>query len=234
MAVLLKLLRILTEHQRWWQLNYNWAPQQVYTLDLFLINYLSISLSRCLSHTQSKHSWKRPCPSGWGEGAVFPDRCESFLNRAHPHSALVSCSTNKHLTGTRTRTHFFLSDFLPFVHVSLLRWISRIVLLCWGFHRTGSSLRTQRIHRTQINCPEMFRKRATASQPAWNPQPGSLTPQPCHGISGTTTESSGAGEHLTPPCRHEPVPPYTGGANSAEARGKHAPWGPSFYDFQLI
>lgn len=190
--------------------------------------FVNLSLPLSLSHTEQTLV-ETPLSIRLRRRSSFPDRCESFLNRAHPHSALVSCSTNKHLTVTltHTHTHTLLSDFLPFVHVSLLRWTSRIVLLCWGFHRTGSSLRTLRIHRTQINCPEMFRKRATASQPAWNPQPR-------HGISGTTTESSGAGEHLTPPCRHEPVPPYTGGANSAEARGKNAPWGPSFYDFQLI
>lgn len=192
MTVLLKLLRFVTEHQRWWQLNYNWAPQQVYTLDLFLINYLSISLSPAVSLTHRAKSRGNAPVHQAEEKEQFSGSLWVIFKQSAP--AVCTCFLLHKQTPDwlwHTHTHTLLSDFLPFVHVSLLRWTSRIVLLCWGFHRTGSSLRTLRIHRTQINCPEMFRKRATASQPAWNPQPGSLTPQPCHGISGTTTESSG-------------------------------------------
>lgn len=70
--------------------------------------FVNLSLPLSLSHTEQTLV-ETPLSIRLRRRSSFPDRCESFLNRAHPHSALVSCSTNKHLTVTHT--HTFLTSY---------------------------------------------------------------------------------------------------------------------------
>lgn len=76
--------------------------------------FVNLSLPLSLSHTEQTLV-ETPLSIRLRRRSSFPDRCESFLNRAHPHSALVSCSTNKHLTDcdcdTHTHTLFFLTSY---------------------------------------------------------------------------------------------------------------------------
>lgn len=192
--------------------------------------FVNLSLSRCLSHTEQKVV-ETPLSIRLRRRSSFPDRCESFLNRAHPQSALVSCSTNKHLTDCDTHTHFSLTSYrLCTSHCSGEHLASCCFVEAFTEPEVACGLCASTELRLIVRrCSESERQRRSQHE----------TRSPAHSHHSPVTESAeqrlkaAAGEHLTPPCRHEPVPPYTGGANSAEARGKHAPWGPSFHDFKL-
>lgn len=233
MTVLLKLLRFVTEHQRWWQLNYNWAPQQVYTLDLFLINYLSISLSPAVSLTHRAKSRGNAPVHQAEEKEQFSGSLWVIFKQSAP--AVCTCFLLHKQTPDwlwHTHTHFSLTSYrLCTSHCSGEHLASCCFVEAFTEPEVACGLCASTELRLIVRrCSESERQRRSQHE----------TRSPAHSHHSPVTESAeqrlkaAAGEHLTPPCRHEPVPPYTGGANSAEARGKHAPWGPSFHDFKLI
>lgn len=85
--------------------------------------FVNLSLPLSLSHTEQT-LLETPLSIRLRRRSSFPDRCESFLNRAHPHSALVSCSTNKHLTVTHTHTHLLTSFWLLTVCARLIAQVN--------------------------------------------------------------------------------------------------------------